>query len=203
MKLEFWFDFGSTYSYPAALRIEALAQPLGVDVIWRPFLLGVIFGRQGLSTSPFKLHAEMERYMWRDVARVCAELGIAFHRPRRFPQNGILGARVVARFAEEPWVSAFIKTLFSANFERDQDIAEHQTVAHCLESVGVDAASVIEDATTTESKLALRGQTDRAIALGIFGAPTMRIGEELFWGNDRLEQALEWARKAQIDADLR
>ncbi|MEM9602293.1 MAG: 2-hydroxychromene-2-carboxylate isomerase [Pseudomonadota bacterium] len=193
MKVEFWFDFGSTYSYPAALRVESLAAAAGVPVLWRPFVLGAVFKRQGLATSPYKQHAEMERYMWRDVARVCSDLGVPFNRPRRFPQNGLLGARVVARCAEAPWVSAFVRELFAANFEHDLDIALPDTVAHCLRCVGADAADVIDSATTEQAKLALRVQTDAAMALGVFGAPTLRVGDELFWGNDRLEQALRWA----------
>ncbi|MEM7379116.1 MAG: 2-hydroxychromene-2-carboxylate isomerase [Pseudomonadota bacterium] len=197
MKVEFWFDFGSTYSYPAALRVESMSEAAGIGLVWRPFLLGAVFRRQGLATSPYKQHPEMERYMWRDVSRVCSDLGQPFNRPRRFPQNGLLGARIVTRFAESPWVSAFVRQLFAANFEHDLDIAATDTVAHCLSDIGVDATAVIGSATTEEAKLALRAQTDAAMALGIFGAPTLRVGEELFWGNDRLAQALRWAVDAK------
>ncbi|MEM6988696.1 MAG: DsbA family protein, partial [Pseudomonadota bacterium] len=135
MRIEFWFDFGSTYSYPAALRIEQLTAERDLDLQWRPFLLGVIFNRQGIGTSPFKTHPEMERYMWRDVTRVCNDLSIAFNQPKRFPQNGLLGARVANHFAGAPWVSAFIRALFAANFEHDRDIALTETVADCLKAV--------------------------------------------------------------------
>ena len=66
-KLEFWYEFASTYSYPAAMGIEALAETAGVEVVWRPFLLGPIFGEQGWNDSPFNIYPAKGRYMWRDM----------------------------------------------------------------------------------------------------------------------------------------
>jgi len=88
MAVEFWFEFASTYSYPAALRIEALAQSEGVPIDWKPFLLGPIFRAQGWSDSPFNLFPAKGRYMWRDLERICAELSIPFRCPSQFPRNG-------------------------------------------------------------------------------------------------------------------
>ena len=98
MTIDFWFEFGSTYSYPAAMRIEELAGARGVDVNWRPFLLGPIFRDQGLTDSPFNLHAAKGRYMWRDLERTGETLGIPFRRPSRFPRNGLLAARIACLF---------------------------------------------------------------------------------------------------------
>ena len=92
--LDFWFDFASTYSYPAAMRIGALAEDAGVRVRFRPFLLGPIFQAQGWTTSPFNLYAAKGRNMWRDLERLCADLGLPFRRPDPFPQNSLLAARV-------------------------------------------------------------------------------------------------------------
>ena len=92
--LDFWFDFASTYSYPAAVRIGALAARADVRVRFRPFLLGPIFKAQGWTTSPFNLYPEKGRYMWRDLERLCADLDVPFRRPDPFPQNSLLAARV-------------------------------------------------------------------------------------------------------------
>jgi 2-hydroxychromene-2-carboxylate isomerase len=89
--LDFFFEFASTYSYPAAMRIGDVARSAGVAVRWRPFLLGPIFKAQGLDTSPFNIYTTKGRYMWRDLERTCDELGLAFRRPEPFPQNGLLG----------------------------------------------------------------------------------------------------------------
>ena len=85
--LDFWFDFASTYSYPAALRIRSFAQRAGVSVRFRPFLLGPIFKAQGWQTSPFNLYEVKGRNMWRDLQRICGDLSIPFQRPEPFPQE--------------------------------------------------------------------------------------------------------------------
>src|SRR6266581_7767160 len=92
--LDFFYDFASTYSYPAAMRIAPLAAQAGVAVRFRPFLLGPIFKAQGWDTSPFNLYPARGRHMWRDLERLCAELKLPFRRPDPFPQNSLLAARV-------------------------------------------------------------------------------------------------------------
>src|SRR5215207_5817040 len=126
--LEFWYEFASTYSYLAAMRIEAMAEQAGVALVWRPFLLGPIFAAQGWASSPFNLYPAKGRYMWRDMEREAAALGLPFNKPDPFPQNGLIAARVALYGADHPWGPTFFS----------------------------------EDG-------------------------------EMFWGNDRLEQALAWA----------
>lgn len=193
MTLAFWFDFASTYSYPAAMHIESLAAGRGVRLEWRAFLLGPIFRDQGWSDSPFNLYPTKGRYMWRDLERICTRAGLPFRRPSAFPRNGLLAARVACRFAEEPWLPAFVRAVFTANFARDHDIAAPETVARCLAAVGEDPSAVITAAESAESKAALRARTEEAARLGLFGAPSFLVGRELFWGHDRLEDAIAWA----------
>lgn len=191
--MDFWFEFGSTYSYPAAMRVEDTARAEGVTVRWRPFLLGPIFKAQGWLDSPFNIYPVKGRYMWRDMERICAAQGVALRHPSRFPRNGLLAARVAALFADEPWAPAFVRGIYDANFARDEEISEPAVVAAVLERVG-QSASRIEDSSGEEAKARLRANTDEAIALGIFGAPSFVTDGELFWGNDRLESALAWKR---------
>ena len=193
--LELWFEFASTYSYPAIERIERLARAAAVPVAWRPFLLGPIFAAQGWNDSPFNLYPAKGRYMWRDLARVCEAEGIPLRRPSVFPRNGLLAARVACRFEAEPWLPAFVRAVYRANFAEDRDIADRDVVGGCLAAVGVrDPATHLVEAQTDASKAKLRAQTERAAALGIFGAPSCTVGDELFWGNDRLEAALAFWR---------
>jgi 2-hydroxychromene-2-carboxylate isomerase len=194
MKVDFWFEFGSTYSYPAALRVETLAAEHGVAVAWRAFLLGPIFGEQGWNDSPFNLYPAKGRYMWRDVERVCSAQGIPFRRPSRFPRNGLLAARVACRFAEEPWLPDFVRAVYRANFADDLEISKPAVVADCIAGTGEDPEALLEEVQSPESKARLRTRTEDAARLGIFGAPSFLVGDELFWGNDRLEDALAWAR---------
>ena len=193
-RLEFWFEFGSTYTYPAAMRIEQLAGAAGVAVDWKPFLLGPIFRDLGWSDSPFNLQPVKGRYMWRDLERICAALSIPFVRPSKFPRNGLLAARVACWFDSAPWMARFVRAVFRANFAEDREISDPEVVLACLNGLGLDGPRVLAQAQTDESKAKLRAQTERAKNLGIFGAPTFLVGEEMFWGNDRLEQALAWTR---------
>ncbi len=193
MHVQFWFEFGSSYSYPAALRVEEAAALRGIAVDWRPFLLGPIFRDQGWDDSPFNLYPAKGRYMWRDLERTCASEGLPWRRPSRFPRNGLLAARVACSHAAEAWLPGYVRAVFRANFAEDREISEPGVIADCLASVGVPAPPVLERANASASKDALRAQTERAGSLGIFGAPAFVVGDELFWGNDRLEAALTWA----------
>jgi len=193
MNIDFWFEFGSTYSYPAAMRIEDLAHAQGVGIEWKAFLLGAVFREQGLSDSPFNLYPAKGKYMWRDLERTCGALGIPFRRPSQFPRNGLLAARIACRFADAFWLPEFIRSVYTANFADDLDIADPEVIARCIDVVGQPAGEILAAAQSPESKDMLRRQTDTALGIGIFGAPTVIVGDEMFWGNDRLSEALAFA----------
>ncbi len=195
--LHFWFEFASTYSYPAAMRVEARAAAAGTTVVWRPFLLGPIFQDQGWNDSPFNIYPAKGRYMWRDLERLCRKEGLPLRRPSRFPRPSLLAARVACVGAEEPWGPAFVRAVYHANFAEDRDIADPDVVGAILATLGLDAAALAERAQRVEIKARLRASTDEAAALGIFGAPSFVVDGELFWGTDRLDDALAWARGAR------
>ncbi len=195
MTIIFWFEFASTYSYPAAMRIEREAEARDIDVVWKPFLLGPIFRAQGWDNSPFNIYSEKGRYVWRDLERICAKAAIPFRRPTEFPRNGLLAARIAASHADAEWLPGFVREVYVANFARDEDIGSPEIVADCLGRVGQSPEPVLAAATSDAGKAQLRANADEAAAAGIFGAPTFTVGDELFWGNDRLEDALDWAEK--------
>ena len=190
--LEAWFEFASTYSYPAIARVEAVARAAGVAVAWRPFLLGPIFQGQGWNDSPFNVYPVKGRYMWRDLERICDDLGLALRKPSQFPRGSLVGARVACRFQDEPWAGEFIRGMYHANFAEDRDIGDATVVASILESIG-QSPERLDAAQSSDAKTKLREQTNAAIAHGIFGAPSFLVDGELFWGNDRLEAAVAWA----------
>lgn len=195
--LDFWFDFASTYSYPAAMRIGPLAAEAGVTVRYRPFLLGPIFQAQGWDTSPFNVYEAKGRHMWRDLERLCADLALPFRRPEPFPQSSLLPARVALVELGDGWGEDFCRAVFRAEFAEDRRIDDAAVIGGILEGLRLDQKAVLDAAQTDRNKLKLREQTDEAQRLGIFGAPTFIAGDgELFWGNDRLERALQWARSA-------
>jgi 2-hydroxychromene-2-carboxylate isomerase len=195
-QLDFWFDFASTYSYPASQRIRALAREAGVGVRFRPFLLGVIFKEQGWATSPFNIYAAKGRYMWRDLERLCLDLGLPLVRPDTFPQNSLLAARVAVAVADEPWAGDYCVEVFREEFALGRSIADRAVIQSIVERFSTDASRILERAHTDAIKDRLREETACAQTLGLFGAPTCVAQDgELFWGNDRLEAALAWAKR--------
>jgi 2-hydroxychromene-2-carboxylate isomerase len=195
--LDFWFDFASTYSYLAAARIRPLAAAANVRVRFRPFLLGPNFKAQGWDTSPFNLYEAKGRYMWRDMERLCEKYQLPFRRPSKFPRSGLLAARVACMAAEEPWCPRFVRAVYRANFAEDREISQTETIAEILATVGQSPREVLTSAESPENKQRLREQNQWAVVHGIFGAPTMLAGKELFWGNDRLEDAIAFHLHSQ------
>lgn len=197
-ELEFWYEFASTYSYLSAMRIGELAEREGVVIKWRPFLLGPIFKSQGWDTSPFNIYESKGRYMWRDLERHADKYGIPFKKPSEFPRHEILASRVALIAEPEGWCEEFSKKVFLANFAEDRDISDESVIGTILESLGQDASRVLGLALSDGNKLALRKQTERAIEKGIFGAPSFVAPDgELFWGNDRLGDAVRWVKSGR------
>jgi 2-hydroxychromene-2-carboxylate isomerase len=194
--LDFWFDFASTYSYPAALRIGELSEDAAVTVNFRPFLLGPMFKTQGWTTSPFNLYQAKGSYMWRDLERICADLALPFVRPDPFPQNSLIAARVALIGLRGSWGEEFCLEVFRSQFGEGQRIDDTEAIGQILARLEIAPEPVLKAAQSDANKARLRDQTDEAAKRGIFGAPTFITGGgELFWGNDRLERALLWAKQ--------
>ena len=191
--IEFWFDFGSNYSYLSMLRIRQLAADAGVQVRLKPFMLGPIFKALGWETSPFVLQTMKGNYVWRDMQRQCDKFGLRWQRPSSFPRNGLLAARIALQGDGVPWLAAFCEQVMLANFADDREIGDETVLAAILDSLDVDSAAVIAAARSEAAKDALRERTADAQARGIFGAPMFFVGDEMFWGNDRLEDAIALA----------
>src|SRR6516165_7132602 len=168
--LDFWFDFASTYSYPAAIRIAPLAREAGVTVRFCPFLLGPVFKAQGWNTSPFNLYPAKGRNMWRDLERLCGDVNLPFRRPEPFPQNSLLAARVALVGLNTTWGEEFCRTVFRAEFCEGRQIDDPAVISDILERLQVKSTPVLDAARTDQTKASLRVQTEEARRLGIFGA---------------------------------
>ncbi|MBT0960047.1 2-hydroxychromene-2-carboxylate isomerase [Denitromonas iodatirespirans] len=191
--VEVWFEFASSYSYLAVMRVEAAARAAGVPLQWRPFLLGPVFLSLGWNDSPFNIYPPKGRYMWRDMARLAAKYDIPFRLPSQFPRNALLAAQVACLGQTQPWIAAFARAAMRANFGEDRDIGQPEVIADILTALALPADTLIAEAQADDNAQALQRQTEQATALGIFGAPTFLVGGEMFWGNDRLEDTLAWA----------
>ena len=191
-RLDFWYEFASTYSYPAAMRIDRLAEAHGVEIRWRPFLLGPIFAEQDWKTSPFNIYPAKGRYMWRDLERICARENLPFVRPDPFPQNTLLAARI-ATALDGAQRARFSRAVYAAEFGEGLAIDDRVLLAGILDDLGLPAET-LERAVSDAVKAALKASVAEARRLGVFGAPSFVTADgELFWGDDRLEAALDWA----------
>jgi len=163
-----------------------------VTVVWKPFLLGPIFRKQGWNDSPFNIYPAKGVYMWQDLERQCAKHGVPFRKPSVFPRPSLLATRIAMTLESSPQrVAEFSRRVYLANFHDDVDTTNDDIVRGVLQSLGwPDVERVLAQAISTETKERLRRRSDEAFERGIFGAPTFLIGSELYWGNDRLEDAL-------------
>src|SRR5260370_21463651 len=176
------------------MRVEEACSRAGVELDYKPLLLGPIFEQQlGIRDSPFNAYPVRGQYMWRDLERLCEKYGLPWRKPSVFPRNSVLASRVAccAGNAIGPLVSA----LFRANFGEDRDIADADTVRALVDGIGGDGAQALQLAQSPEAKAQLRANTSEAQRLGIFGAPDFVIQGELFFGQDRLDDALAWAMR--------
>lgn len=191
--VDFWIEYGSTYTYLSVARIGRLAAQAGVEVRWQPFLVMPIMAELGMTQGPFLPYPAKTAYMWRDIERRAARHGIAYVRPSAYPVDMLLTARVGCVAADEGWCQAFTEKVFELHWTRDVPIGSDENLRSALQSLGRSPDAIVAQAQTPAVKDRLRLQTARAKALGIFGAPSFTVGGELFWGDDRLEEALQWA----------
>ncbi|HEX7814029.1 2-hydroxychromene-2-carboxylate isomerase [Dyella sp.] len=195
--IECWFEFGSNYSYLSVMRIEQEAAARGVTVQWRPFLLGPIFHSFGWDNSPFVLQEAKGRYVWQDMPRQCLKYGLAWRQPSQFPRRALLPMRVALLGEDQPWMAAYCRRVMRMNFAEDRDIDTVQAVSEALSELGLPVEQILQQAGSDEVKQRLRERTEQAKARGIFGAPMFFVGNDMYWGNDRLEDALDDAAARQ------
>ncbi|MBV8658880.1 MAG: 2-hydroxychromene-2-carboxylate isomerase [Burkholderiales bacterium] len=188
--IEFWFDLSSNYSYLSVMRIEAAAAAHGKRVIWRPFLLGPVFKALGWADAPFILQKEKGEYVWHDMVRLCRKYGLPWVKPSSFPRRALLPTRVALIGCDREWGPAFCKQIMQLNFAEDRDVDSVDVVEDVLNELGLPALDLIGAAESHQNKLLLRERTELARRKAIFGAPTFFVGSEMFWGNDRLDDAL-------------
>jgi 2-hydroxychromene-2-carboxylate isomerase len=185
--IEFFFDVGSPYSYLAFHALPAIAERNGVAVIYRPFLLGAVFKATG--NSPPAMVPARGRWMFADLQRWGEKYGLPFVLPTTFPINTLLPMRALTAVGPERIRDA-ANSLFHAYWGEGLDISEPDLIDQLL------GTRVTSEASTEAVKLHLREVTNEAVERGAFGAPTFFIGDELIFGNDRLDFLEELLRRS-------
>lgn len=191
--LNFWIEYGSTYSYLSVARIAQLAKAREVSVAWQPFYLMPILAEVGMTQGPFLPYPSKTEYMWRDIERCAERHGVPYSRPSTYPINSLLTARIACIAADEGWCQAFTESVFALHWTKNVLIGSDENLHAVLTNLDKNCQAILVRAQSTEVKERLKHQTGRAKELKIFGAPSFTTAGELFWGDDRLEQAIEWA----------
>lgn len=193
--MDFFFSCASTYSYLSVMRLERAATAAGVAVRWRPFNLGEITREQ--NNRPFVGKPVKMKYMWRDLERRAAQHGIAFAGVPPYPVDADrLAHRVATVAVQQGWCPQFSRALYAHWFLKHGDPGDRAVLHEVLAGLGRNAEGVLAEAESQQTVAQLAAQTDVARQLGIFGSPSFVVGTEIFWGDDRLEAAIDWVNKA-------
>lgn len=185
--VEFYFDIGSPYSYLAATRMRGLAERTATDVQWKPFLLGGVF--KAIGSGPPASIEPKARYMLADLGRWARRYGVELRFPSRFPLNTLKAQRALVateRLGHAARVPDLALALYDAYWVQDRDVSDLSEIARVTEQLGLDPAAIGEAMDEQATKDLLRERTEDAVRRGAFGAPTFFIGDEMFFGNDRL-----------------
>ena len=194
-KIDFWFSIGSTYSYLTVMRLSEVERTSGVAFNWRPFNVRHVMVEQ--NNIPFKDKPVKSAYMWRDIERRAERYGLKPKIPAPYPLPGLVLANLVATLgAEEGWVESYTFATYRRWFEKGEPAGEEPNISASLTEIGLDPDLILANSQSERITNALSAATDEAMALGVFGSPSFMVGGEVFWGDDRLEDAILWAKES-------
>jgi 2-hydroxychromene-2-carboxylate isomerase len=208
--VDFYFDFSSTNSYFAAFMLPDICRKADALVVWKPTHFAALF--RGTGFDVMAMTRQKSRYLWRDHERYAEATGLPFKRPSRFPMKTSMALRMVlaaghsggqappARVeaeleARERAKGTITHAIMRAYWERDEDIGDREVLAAIASQAGFDADALIKAANSRAIREELQAMTDEAIARGVFGAPTSFVGDEMFWGKDRLDFVERYLKK--------
>ena len=191
--IDFWYSIGSTYSYLTVMRLPEVERASGVEVRWRPFNVRHVMIEQ--NNIPFKDKPVKTAYMWRDIERRAGRYGLAPRVPASYPVPGLVLANQIATLGvQEGWVADYTRATYRRWFESGESAGEEPNISNSLEEIGCDPSQVLAAAKSERIISALATATDEAMELGVFGSPTFVVDGEVFWGDDRLDDALHWSK---------
>src|SRR4051812_2924486 len=191
-RVEFFYDYASTYSYLAHREIERIAEETGAELVFKPMVLGFVFKASG-NSMPAAVPAK-GAYMMRDVARWTRRCGLPFQMPSAFPVNSIRALRGAVAALQDGVFPAYHHAVMEAYWGHDKDIGDRDVLIAVADGAGLDGEQLVARTEDASVKDQLKANTDEAIGRGAFGAPTFFVGDEMFWGNDRLDFVAEALR---------
>jgi 2-hydroxychromene-2-carboxylate isomerase len=196
--IDFWFYIGSTYSYLSIMRLAEVEKTSGIAFRWRPFSVRDIMVE--MDNIPFRTKPVKAAYMWRDIERRAAMYGLPARVPAPYPlAQASLANQVATLAAAEGWVADYARATYRRWFQEGLEPGSEPNLSESLREIGQDLARVAAAAATAKVRAAYEAETDMARRLGIFGSPTFVVDRELFWGDDRLDDAIAWHRRGTLE----
>jgi 2-hydroxychromene-2-carboxylate isomerase len=194
-RVEYFFDYVSPFSYLADTQLPALAERTGAEIVYRPFFLGGVM--QASKNSPPVSVPNKGKYMFADITRWSSRYGVALNPNPYFPVNTLHAMRAAVAALRDPRFGDFHRAMFRGVWVEGKNLADEGVLRAAIDAAGLDSATILARAKEQDAKDTLRRNSDEAVERGAFGAPTFFVGEEMFWGNDRLdflEEALRGAK---------
>jgi 2-hydroxychromene-2-carboxylate isomerase len=196
-RIDFWFTMGSTYSYLSVMRLADIERVHGIKFDWRPFHLLLIL--QEMKHVPFADKPAKSHYMWRDIERRAAMHGLPVTLPAPYPAKQSVTANLVAIVGmREGWGADFVRAAYRRWFQAGEETGSEPNLSSSLRDIGQEPARVLALAGAKEANDMLLREIETAKQLRIFGSPTFVVGEEIFWGDDRLDDAISWLRHGSV-----
>jgi 2-hydroxychromene-2-carboxylate isomerase len=195
--IDFWFSVGSTYTYFSVMRLREVEDRTGIGFNWRPFNVRAIMLEQ--NNRPFVGKPVKTAYMWRDIERRAVRYGLPVRVPAPYPLQEFERANRIAIVGEqEGWCADYARATYRRWFQDGLEAGIEPNLSESLREIGQDPTRVIARAESDEIAAALQKATEEAKSLGVFGSPSFVVGRELFWGDDRLDDAIAWYRSGTL-----
>ena len=195
--IDFWFTMGSTYSYLTVMRLREVEASSGIAFRWRPFHLLTLL--QEMKHVPFADKPAKQAYMWRDIERRAHRYGFPVRAPAPYPvRQSVVANRIALLGMEEGWGCDFVRAAYVRWFQHAEETGSEPNASESIRAAGQDPERVLAAAGSDRICRQLDSETDLARSLGIFGAPMFAVDGELFWGDDRLDDALAWSRDGSL-----
>jgi 2-hydroxychromene-2-carboxylate isomerase len=195
--IDFWFSIGSTYTYLSVMRLAEVERASGVAFRWRPFSVRQIMNEQ--NNRPFITKPVKMAYMWREIERRAAMYRLHIKVPAPYPvAQWDVANRIAVLAAQEGWVNDYARATFRRWFQNGLEPGVEPNLSESLEECGQESTRVLSRAEKDDIGDVYEAATAEARQLGIFGSPTFVVGNELFWDDDRLDDAMTWYRSRSL-----
>lgn len=184
-RVEFFYDFTSPTAYLAWARLPAIVERTGGDLVYRPMFLGGVM--QATGNRPPGTLAVKGKWMKDDLARWAKRFNVLYVQNPHFPMMTLMVQRAACGWLDQPQFPRYLAAVFNAAWRDAKNIADKEVLTEVVGSAGLDVADFWKQAEDPANKEKLKANTDEAVARGVFGAPTFFVGDEMHFGQDRLD----------------